>query len=472
MTPSHPDDDDLLPELPELELDDDGLPVEDDLGLEAEIDLPPEEGTESDDTTGLDEEFIHELVDLPPDDPLEGDEVEEEIPVEGLGGDDEYGWVDDPRAAGGQDEEWDDGFELPELTPLTRDDGGEEGLDDLVQLGGSGDEVPHLPPLGDDEDEESEDIGIDDEVSLRSFDDEPMTLGWTLEPAACRVDVLGDKPVVCFVRGLAGGPGGLFATQEDWRRLGGVEQVLSMAVDPQEPSRLVVGTNTGALRSVDGGRTFAPANGWATEGRETAQPFFVSCESSNRLWARTASGALYRSADFGASWSGPLLLKPVVALAADADGVVALCAGRNVPPQVVHSEDGGQRWNASDGPPLEPESIALAIRRSFIAVSSAAGSFLSADRGKKWSRLPRFPQAAALALASEPRGITVYGAHPIGGRLCVVRHRPGGGEPTLLVELDAEAHALHSERSEALTVLWLASSGGLHRLTVDLGRVP
>src|SRR5690606_35066561 len=104
----------------------------------------------------------------------------------------------------------------------------------------------------------------------------------------------------------------------------------------------VVGTPRGGAGSVDGGATFSDANEWARARGEAPGAFTLRWESGPRLWGASAAGALFRSEDGGASWSGPLLLKPVAALVVGG-GVVALCASRNVPPQLARSEDGGQR---------------------------------------------------------------------------------------------------------------------------------
>lgn len=468
-----PDEDDLLPELPDddVTLGDDLPPADDELGLEGEIDLPPDENGGLDDAAGLDDEPSGYLLDLPPDDDVTDEDGVDAIPVEGLDGDDEYGWTDDPRSAKEDDSDWEGTLDLPELTPLTRDDGGEEGVEDLVQLGGNGDEVPHLGPLHADEEDDDE-LFFDDDARLRAFEEGPLAFGIALEPPACRVEPLGGGSMLSVSGGLAGGRDGLFAARARLERVSSIAPVLSLAVDPSDAHRVVVGTPEGALRSIDGGATFAPANGWA-EGRDAAQPFFVACESAARLWGRTAGGALFRSDDFGASWTGPLLLKPVVALTATGECAVALCAGRNVAPQIARSEDGGQRWTASDGPPLAPGAVFLAVARDFVAVTSGAGPFLSADRGRSWTRIPGLPETGAIALAMEPGGLAVYAAHATEGGVLVARHRPGGGEPALLLQLDGEeVRALTAERAGERTVLHVASSEGLYRATVDPDRIP
>lgn len=473
---SDDDEDDLLPELPSASLDDDELPGDDDLGLVREIDLPPDQPVGLDDSAGMDGEAIYAL-DLPPEDDVSDEEVDA-IPVEGLDGDDEHGWTDDPRV---KEEEapWDPAeLDLPGLSPLSSDDGGEEGVDDMVQLGGGGDEAPDLPLLAGGDDD-IDDLTLADDVVVRTFDDGESSFAPLLEPPACRVEALGGGPITCLAPGLAGGPKGLFAVKDE--RLGAERlsterlstiDALSVAVDPEDPRRVVVGTPSGALRSEDGGRTFTDTNEWARERGEAPGAFAVRWESSARLWGASAAGALFLSEDGGLSWSGPLLLKPVAALVVEG-GVVALCASRKVPPQLARSEDGGQRWTAVDGPPSVEVPCSLAVLRDAVAVASSAGTFLSRDRGKSWARVPGLPPARLVALADEPGGLTVYTAHSLEGRAVVARHRPGGGEPALVLDLEAdEVSALDASASGGLTVLHVATSAGLLRVRVDPDRAP
>lgn len=464
------DEDDLLPELPSASLGDDELPGDDDLGLVREIDLPPDQPVGLDDSAGMDGEASSYALDLPPEDAVTDEEEVDAIPVEGLDGDDEHGWTDDPRV---KEEEapWDPAeLDLPGLSPLSSDDGGEEGVDDMVQLGGGGDEAPHLPLLAGGDDD-ADDLTLADDVVVRTFD-EDTAFAPLLEPPACRVEALGGGPIACFAAGLAGGRGGLFAVRDRADRVAALDDVLSVAVDPGDPRRVVVGTRGGALRSEDGGATFTDANEWARGRGEAPGRFAVCWESGARLWGTSAAGALFRSEDGGASWSGPLLLKPVAALALDG-GVVALCASRKVPPQLARSDDGGQRWAAVDGPPSVEEPCSLAVLRDAVAVASAAGTFLSRDRGKSWSRVPGLPPAERIALADEPGGLTVYTAHSLDGRALCARHRPDGGEPALVLDVEAEhVSALEASQAGGLTVLHVATSAGLYRVRVDADRAP
>jgi hypothetical protein len=514
------DDDDLLelPDGPELaDLDDE--PLGDD-----ELGLSDEEGDEDeriglDDSAGLDDDASLFALDLPPEEREDSaDDADDLIPVEGLDDGDEYGWSD---TGNDEDEPWDAAdLDLPSLSPLSGEDGGEEGVDEAHDAAGArDDDATGLPPLRPEDGEEGDDelsLGEDaliEEASLGD-DEERVHDGAVLPPAldgsACRVEHLGPSeggPILDVALGLspmACGAGVFIVRDDRLHRLpaAGLEglEVMSIAIDPREPSRVLVGTRaSGAFRSTDGGASFAPANGWADEDRAVAQPFVVAVEDSPGdalVWGRTASGALFRSADFGASWVGPLLLKPAVAIAPlEGGGLVALCAGRDAPSQIARSQDGGQRWAAVDGPPLpsthgEPF---VAASRDSIAVAvddDLRGPFLSNDRGKTWTRVPGLPPTGPMALAWEPGGLALYAAHFFDGgdRGVVIRHRPGGGESAVVLDVAREAaeravedggdpegdhrvHALVAQRDGRRTLLLVATGAGLFRVLVDPDRV-
>lgn len=517
-TGREPEDDDLIAELPDLgelggdeplgadELGADGLGLEEVAGGDERVGL--------DDSTGLEDEASLFALELPPADSVTDEEDVDAIPVEGLDGDDEHGWADTGH---GEDEPWDPSeVDIPELTPIGGEDRGEEGVEDALELGGpSGDEVPHLPPLRDrpDEDEEAEDLALGEdaliEEAVLSYDEERRQMGRTLPPRleapACVVEHLGPSgPVFALTLGppmLAGGAG-LYRVGERCERVAaaGLEEaeVVAVAVDPSDPRRVLVGTRlAGSLRSTDGGASFTQASAWAVEGRDVAQAFALRHEARGRVWGRTGGGALFRSDDFGATWVGPLLLKPVVALATPEDGgVVALCAGRDAPAQVARSEDAGQRWAAVDGPPVAigAGELFLAAFRDAVAVSAdedPGGPFLSGDRGKTWARMPGLPPTGPMALVWEPGGLTLYASHFFDGedRGVVVRHRPGGREGAVVLDVAREAgergvapggdpegdhrvYALEARREGEVTVLFAATGAGLFRVRVDPDRAP
>ena len=183
MTNIEDEDDDFpidLPPLGKLTDVDDTLDSEE-LGIE---ELP--ESSEADESVGLDDSEGVEgdealfALDLPP---PEAERVEPEvdaIPIEGLDGDDEYGWTE----TGASEEAWDPSdVDLPSLRPLGREDGGEEGVEDLglgvgVSADGDDDDASHLPPLEalDAElEDDFEDLVLGEDALIDTSSLEPLT---------------------------------------------------------------------------------------------------------------------------------------------------------------------------------------------------------------------------------------------------------------------------------------------------------
>ena len=528
--PEVDEDEDVLPELPPRGVgDDDSLPDDAELGLDDDLDMGDDEDIGLDDTAGmegLEEEGALFALDLLPEPELDDDEDDlEAIPIEGLDDDDEYGWTDTGERP--EEEPWDPAeLDLPGLAPLGRDDGGEEGVEESFEHVGDGDDASHLPPLAFDPDldDDTDDLSIGEaalilEAAL-TFEDERRAMGAfvpvAVDDSARRVEWLGpaDDEILCadVVRigtehagGIAGGRGvyTFSARAERLPSLGLEEsEVIAIAIG-DDPARITVGTQLGQVFcSVDGGASFEEGASPGTHGpagTRVAQTFHLRRErGSERLWGRTGSGALHRSDDFGRTWTGPLLLKPAVAIETPPEGgVIVLCAGREAPPQIARSSDGGERWAAVDGPALalgtDPGELFLAIHGDHLAVSSdrdEEGPFLSADSGKTWLRVPGLPPTGPMALAREEGGLSLYAAHFFEGADAgvVARHRPDGGEPGLVLDVaeEAAAHGIgdHGDsegehRVYALlalvegpqTILYAATGAGLFRVVVDPERI-
>jgi hypothetical protein len=522
--PGVEDDDDLLPDLPPLGDEDEEPPESAELGIDDEIaELPEDDSVDLDDSTGLEDEEPLFTLEMPPDkegddeagvEGVEGveDEGVEAIPIEGLGGEREYGWTEGADSA--TDETWEpDEADLPSLVPLSTEDGGEVGLDEEVDLGVEGDDaVPGLPPLGEDTDEEGpDDLAIDEDALIaeaaRAFDEEAAASAQAppavFEPPGCTVEHLGpsDDAIVGLDLSdppLAGGAR-LYRIAERCEPLeaAGLEGRAIVSVVRVDADVVVVGTRrAGPFVSSDGGATFVRSAGLDED--HVAQGFHLRREAGGaRLWGCTGRGALHRSDDGGRRWVGPLLFEPALALATPAEGgVVVICAGRNAPPQLVGSVDGGERWAAVEGPPL-PEGasvgeVSVAVSGERVAIASAVdggGPFLSADGGRTWARVPGIPPTGPMALARERGGLSLYASHHREGAGVVVRYRPDGGEAGVVLDVAAQAgahgapersgedgaHRIHAVRASAdgaVTVLHVATDAGLFRVRVRPDELP
>ncbi len=486
-------DDDLLDDLPPVDLSQDEERGLDDTELGIDLDAGADERVGLDDSVGLEDDSVLFALELPPDVAApEGEGDLDVIPIEGLGGDDEYGWTEGSAAA--SDAPWDPAeLDMPNLTPLGTEDGGEEGVDEVFDLGGDdGDSVAHLPRLDASMDDEVDDEVDDEPLDALGFDVRlPEAVGPTL-PASYGPDVSVAArltPAIGMRSARVGEPvtwaigDAIFrVVGDEVERVvaGGLEErrALSVAVG-DDGHRVVMGTDRGVARSVDQGRSFAVVSAMQADAFELARE-----RDTDRVWAYSSTGALHRSDDLGVAWSGPLLLRPVVALATPpSGGVVTLCAGQSARPQLARSTDGGQRWSAVDTPPLPlgaedaPATLSLAVDGDVVAVASdadSAGPHLSTDGGKRWLRVPGLPPAQALAVRRERGGVSVYAAHrPDGGRAVVVRHRPDGGDGGAVLELiepDAVIHRIDLWAvDDATTRLFVSTSVGLYRVDIALG---
>ena len=377
------EEDDLIDELPPLGdlADEEEVLAQDELGID--LDTPEGESVGLDDSTGIEDDAPLFALDLPPAEVREGagDDSGDDAGVEGIplaetiGGDDEYGWTVDAGSAA--DEKWDPGeMDLPKLTPLGRDDtGGAEGVEEVFELGGQDDDsVPHLPPLDEsldaDEDEEL-DLGFGETFGIAPTLEAPvdplpppldeMSVELVLEVAARDVFV-GEHLWVAASDGVFRGEERLAA-----EGLSGAPCSICASADS---ARLLVGTDAGAFLSSDAGRGFQRIDALGDG------PVSFALQPGGPVWACGPTGRLQRSDDFGDTWTPPLLLTRVVAIAATEGGVVTLSAPETAQSQLAASVDGGQRWSASDAPTLERPGAdghyALAIDGADVAVSSSA----------------------------------------------------------------------------------------------------
>ncbi len=486
-------DDDLLPGLPVLDGggDDDAAPV---AGLDDDDAAPA-----ADESVGLDTEIgtgEDDVDDLEDDDAetwtadaeaAELDDGEEDFGTE------ESGWTDDATAA----VEDDDDTEDPESASLISDRG-EEGLDEDAAHDRADDVFDDAPPDLEDRastgaDDDADELLNVDGTGSDGSDETPDDVGdVSFAPehgVALHVSYLGpaDDAIACVTsdgeRLLAGGTLGLYHERNGARIAlsaedGEWEGVTSVALESGTRDRIAIGTRLAGVRtSRDGGITFDSANAWQRHAGDVEVALFVAGEPSaagTRLWARTRSGVLCRSDDFGASWSAPVLPAGVRAFALDAEGagVAALVASRGAA-HLARSVNGGARWSMR-AVPLDPgrasaggAELALATLGPVLALadpSDPAGVHLSFDDGSTWIADASLRGASALALAREEDRVVLYAGivQPAADRGLVVRRGPEGVSHSIL---DVEAE----RRSRGLDAL--GDPDGDHRVAALSVRV-
>jgi hypothetical protein len=461
-------DDDLLPGLPALDGgDDDGVTPG---GLDDE-----DTNASDDESVGLDTEVG---TNEDAEDEVDGDEAQtwttdaDESPELDDGDEDfgpeDAGWTDDEAASLEDDDEPDE----PESTSLISDRG-EEGVDDDPARRDTEDALDDAPPGVANEASTTADEDLDDPLFAEAAEgpwndesnDDAEQASFAPEPGVTlRVEHLGpgEEAVACVasdaMQVLAGGMVGLYRARyghplELRAEESDGEGVTTVVIASGNAGRIAIGTRlAGVLTSTDEGITFDSANSWQRHARDVEIALFVAGEPSadgTRLWARTRSGVLYRSDDFGASWSAPVLLAGVRALAVDPEGsgVAALVASRGAA-HLAGSRDGGARWSMR-AVPIDPAralaiegELVLAMLGEVLALAhpdDPAGVHLSLDGGATWIAEPSLRGACALALVREGEGVVLYaGITRAGmGDGFVVRRGPGGVS-TLILDVAVE----------------------------------
>ncbi|HWP40714.1 MAG TPA: sialidase family protein, partial [Tepidisphaeraceae bacterium] len=182
----------------------------------------------------------------------------------------------------------------------------------------------------------------------------------------------------------------------------------TIAVDPNDPNRVYLGLGTyygpsAVLRSTDQGRTWLRTNvPWVMNGngpgRNAGQRMVVDPNSPNILYYGTRRSGIYRSSDYGATWSR----LAGYTFTTDASGV---------------ARDVGTAWVLVDKSSGTQGSSSL-ILYAGAATSGATKIWRSTDGGSTWHALPgqvltaanQFPLRGALT----PDGNTLYLTYGVG----------------------------------------------------------
>jgi hypothetical protein len=280
----------------------------------------------------------------------------------------------------------------------------------------------------------------------------------------------------------------------------------SIAAGDDDGQRIAIGTGlSGVMVSEDGGRTLSPKNGWRHDRRDPEVAFYVTSErhaAGRRLWGRTRTGAIFRSEDFGQTWSSPLLLAPVAAIADDPEGgLVALSVPASGSAQTARTDDGGHGWTMRAVPGLsrsadsEAEYHVAAHGPHLVVASDGAphGPHVSADDGQTWTEVANLPAPGVAVLVQESdAGLaepSLYASLFFAGadRGVVVRHvveADGSAEDRLVLDVRAEraargtespgdpegdnrVFAIDATREAGYTILMVATGAGLFRVRVE-----
>src|SRR5260221_3811122 len=192
------------------------------------------------------------------------------------------------------------------------------------------------------------------------------------------------------------------------------QNVSSLAIDPTTPTTLYAGTDAGVFKSTDGGQSWAAANvGLVGTPQVNVKALAIESGAAPNLYAATSSG-VYKTTDGAAHWTsinaGIAGLTPrIIAIDPLSPSVIYLGVDDNVDYPgvgVFRSGDAGASWVRMDDTfgivaiaiePSSPSRVYLAFYDGFDGPSFVR----SADGGTTWTYI-RAPQVALLSLAIDP----------------------------------------------------------------------
>lgn len=240
--------------------------------------------------------------------------------------------------------------------------------------------------------------------------------------------------VVAFALSRSGSP-----PIEAWSRLG-TDDVHTLAVVGDDPSRILFGHHGGILASTDGGRSWralstradamnlgvAPGGSIVIAGHDVLvetrdggrswqdvpadlpsldiHGFARDPGNPARMWAYLATGGLWETQDGGRRWTRVLqenVALPVAVMTPTGTRLYGVTAQG-----LVGSDDSGRTWRGVATPELYPmTSLAAAPGGSVLVASGLDRLARSDDGGATWSDLPFVGQPAAVALANGGRTV-------------------------------------------------------------------
>jgi photosystem II stability/assembly factor-like uncharacterized protein len=227
------------------------------------------------------------------------------------------------------------------------------------------------------------------------------------------------------------GPRGVFEGSNSgarWHTLGvpaAYREVTAIAVDPRHPQTVYAGTDTGVIKSLDGGDNWRLVNAaMGGHGRDRwygqISGLVVDARDSRTVYATTRCAGVVKSTDGGRRWSPANTgLEPrcpwAYALALDPRAPRRIYAADSAR-GMFKSLDGGARWHGTnDGLSLSTVfSLAVDPQRpeTVYAGTSGLGLFKSSNGGAHWRALPSSPRlVAGIALdPSNTRNILIVAA--------------------------------------------------------------
>ncbi len=214
-----------------------------------------------------------------------------------------------------------------------------------------------------------------------------------------------------------------------WRQASGLEGAdpMGWVISPDDPQKMYVGGHPGFYRSEDGGESWTQDNS-GLPGTDV-HGLGMDPQNPDTLYAYIANVGLYRSPDAGESWEpvsaevgvmGPILVDP-----RDSDTLYI----SSMQGGLIKSTDGGQRWQTVG--PIPAGGMVMSISQSLkdpdtFYAANRQQVLKSTDGGESWRPVgEELPGVSAVAVSpSDPR--IVYAGVLEGDTATVYRSNDGG----------------------------------------------
>jgi photosystem II stability/assembly factor-like uncharacterized protein len=229
---------------------------------------------------------------------------------------------------------------------------------------------------------------------------------------------------------VGGHDGGAVSTDggKSWRQASGLEGAdpMGWVIDPNDPQKMYVGGHPGFYRSEDGGKSFSQDNS-DLPGTDV-HSLGMDLQDPEILYAYIVDHGIYRSPDAGESWEpvnpemgtmGPILVDP-------RDSGTLYVALEDA---FLQSEDGGESWQRVGTMPGGAATWVSQDRQAPDTFYAAAGGgvYKSIDGGESWRRVGKeLPEGVSVVAMAQSDPEVIYAGVLEGTTASVYRSEDGG----------------------------------------------
>jgi photosystem II stability/assembly factor-like uncharacterized protein len=260
---------------------------------------------------------------------------------------------------------------------------------------------------------------------------------------------------------------GLYQSRDQgasWQRAGPLLPVLSVALAPNDPRTIYVGTShQGVFTSHDGGATWGAAGG-DLGGRASVAGLTVDPQNAQNVFARVLFERIYKSVDGGDSWRTVWAGMPndteVETMAIDPRDSRVMYAGSNN--QLYYSTNGGETWQPRGLDGVTTFAVWIDPRDSNSLLAGATdGLYQSHDAGANWEPIG-FAHTTVTAITRDQGGNLYVGTKYDGA---FVSQDDGKTFNRLGAGLDsASINALASDDTRG--IIYAVTNRGLFKLAI------